>query len=1064
MALGIENVVLSMSADDVEVKSARRAVRRLLQEYSGIEIDNKKTLVDTISDITLNGKKDTLRTVSLMVLRLLSIPEFFPKNTSENKLESKIITLVEPQIGDMYKRFGIDIKEQTYEKIEKLYGIHLYCCEKLTCLNQCPPKIETISAEKQIILRAVGDATVKSYLQAYEFTRIRASIEAILTQLVNISESADALFVRRLKDLSDLLSDELSYCEQYTTFVTNNYYRPFLESVSEALETIAQRSKARFVCTIKSRKGPQFTIDKKYPLHRKNTDVRLLLPLTNSGPGIAEQVMFDISANSNSILILTEQVELGSVGAGDFVVPVTIHICDPVESIILDVIMTWRVIGKNDDKIGELTVNVEAQKTDIDWDSLRNNNPYSLDIARGKNFYGRKDSLDKLFSRVSQARMNSSYITGQRRVGKSSLAKAVEDKVVATDNNCHVLNIECGDFKHPDALGTINSLGENIEYFLMQHLPAGVVWERVELNGSLALISRLLGLLERAAPQMRFLIIIDEFDEINQDLYRNSEAAQTFFLNIRSLSGKSNMGFILIGAEKMSFVMSSQGEKLNKFDNITLDTFNQDDEWQDYENLVMGNIKDQIVWHDNAIRALYAISNGHPYFTKQICSMAYARAVKSKDAEIAYEEIQAAVEQLITELEVNSFQHYWRDGIQGGLEEMEILALKRCRVLVGVARAKRLGMDVTAENIVRNIHSVQLPEADVLPILTDYCRRKIMREGDRGYTFVVPLFERWLINEGFNHLIADQLGDELAEKRQEKEDLAYVQDTDISDMLTNWPMYRGLQITLYEVRNWLSQVDSHVEQRLLFKLLNNLRFFGEAEIRSALKTLHERVRSKIPVLVTTSKAQRRKDIWVTYVDGPAKSGAQFAALYAEENLISTTCVKEISEINALSKQNKPIPDEISTIIIVDDFIGSGGTLSSGIGNFYETNNEIISAAKITVSVVAICATPKGEDMVRKKLSKLDVNADLEIYETLGARHFAFSDGFSIWEDKAEMYVAKNLCQQLGVKIDRARPLGYAGEGLLVVFSRNCPNNTLPIIHSPSRGSNPWRPLFSRIKH
>lgn len=93
VALGIENVVLSMSADDGEVKSARRAVRRLLQEYSGIEIDNKKTLVDTISDITLNGKKDTLRTVSLMVLRLLSIPEFFPKNTSENKLESKIILI-----------------------------------------------------------------------------------------------------------------------------------------------------------------------------------------------------------------------------------------------------------------------------------------------------------------------------------------------------------------------------------------------------------------------------------------------------------------------------------------------------------------------------------------------------------------------------------------------------------------------------------------------------------------------------------------------------------------------------------------------------------------------------------------------------------------------------------------------------------------------------------------------------------------------------------------------------------------------------------------------------------
>ena len=134
--------------------------------------------------------------------------------------------------------------------------------------------------------------------------------------------------------------------------------------------------------------------------------------------------------------------------------------------------------------------------------------------------------------------------------------------------------------------------------------------------------------------------------------------------------------------------MSSQGEKLNKFDNISLDSFNQDDEWQDYEDLIRGGTKHSILWHDSAVRALYSMTNGHPYFTKQICSKVFDTAVKTRDSEISHEEIDIAVDDLLRELDVNAFQHFWRDGIQGNLEEIEILALKRCRVLVGVARTK----------------------------------------------------------------------------------------------------------------------------------------------------------------------------------------------------------------------------------------------------------------------------------------------------------------------------------------------------------------------------------------
>ena len=49
------------------------------------------------------------------------------------------------------------------------------------------------------------------------------------------------------------------------------------------------------------------------------------------------------------------------------------------------------------------------------------------------------------------------------------------------------------------------------------------------------------------------------------------------------------------------------------------------------------------------------------------------------------------------------------------------------------------------------------------------------------------------------------------------------------------------------------------------------------------KSLHSILRQSLPVFIQKKRNDRRDDILVTYVDGPAKSGASYAALYAEEN-------------------------------------------------------------------------------------------------------------------------------------------------------------------------------------
>ena len=161
---------------------------------------------------------------------------------------------------------------------------------------------------------------------------------------------------------------------------------------------------------------------------------------------------------------------------------------------------------------------------------------------------------------------------------------------------------------------------------------------------------------------------------------------------------------------------------------------------------------------------------------------------------------------------------------------------------------------------------------------------------------------------------------------------------------------------------------------------------------------------------------------------------------------------------------KKNPQEIASIVIVDDFIGTGNSLSSDLDAFFEKNGDFLITSNITVYVVVLCATAEGEEKVRQSLSSLSETSDLLIHENLDYKHYAFNEINPIWSDETERNAAKDLVQRLGLKVDKNRPLGYKNSALLVVFDRNCPNNTLPILHSKGRGESAWTPLFERVKH
>jgi hypothetical protein len=346
-------------------------------------------------------------------------------------------------------------------------------------------------------------------------------------------------------------------------------------------------------------------------------------------------------------------------------------------------------------------------------------------------------------------------------------------------------------------------------------------------------------------------------------------------------------------------------------------------------------------------------------------------------------------------------------------------------------------------------------------LLDEFAQREVLREEHGTYQFVLPLFEAWLVDAGVTKLIPEQSAQEQAALSRRAEDEAFVTPSETTKLASTWPSYRGQAVGPERIRDWLNQVGSNQEQRILFKLLQNMRFVSEQEIREKLRLAQSMVRMQTSGRTPTSRAERRFDLVITYVDGEGKSGQYYASKYAEENRISTQCVigqtDFTSRLEELENQRGPV----AGIVIVDDVVATGKSLSENIKTFLVANPSIIDRG-IPVIAVVLFSTVEGEQQFRDEMtSKMGQNVDLRVCEHIDKRMLPFSAGSALWGSEVEAERASSLVRALGSQIYKNNPFGYGDLGLLLVFPHSVPNNSLPILHSAAKGPRSWEPLFQR---
>ena len=112
----------------------------------------------------------------------------------------------------------------------------------------------------------------------------------------------------------------------------------------------------------------------------------------------------------------------------------------------------------------------------------------------------------------------------------------------------------------------------------------------------------------------------------------------------------------------------------------------------------------------------------------------------------------------------------------------------------------------------------------------------------------------------------------------------FVKSKELSELTKSWGTYKGDKVNEDSVRSWMSQFGDNSNQRLAFNILKGLKFYNYSFIRESLEASFNIIQKGIKSQIKRGD-KTRKDIIVSYLDEPAKSGAHYAKLFADENKV-----------------------------------------------------------------------------------------------------------------------------------------------------------------------------------
>ena len=559
---------------------------------------------DTLFDST-NGPREK-KFISVCLLRLLCCNEAAILDTH---LRVDAFTLFDDQIGSIYHRFEIDEGDQNYEKSPKLREVERQVLDSFDQITASIFDLGSTNKIRQSFMQALNSETNKLFLEQFVTPPLinRERIGEVFEKATAYNESSMVDRVTSYQDdVEPFFNKFLGEAVQNPSIFTEQCIFAPVKKIYELIQNDFERNDA-----IKPTTVAISPLDRKYPLHVIGQKVELKFRVENQGPGYAFDVEITIVVDEEKLNLYNPTVSLGILAprqSSDIIFEIDVK--DKIEgnSEVIGAI-SWLNFDESEQEKA-FGARLPPQRTDLNWDELKKQEPYILEaINDAENLVGRAECIDELRRKLLANPIASSIIHGQKRVGKTSIAKVVQAEFEKKEDYT-VIYVSIGAVDKTTSQRFVTSLGNRIVRLISRSSNLFRNIERPDFEGAL---EPLIAYFEDAidiSPEHKFIIILDEFDEIPRDLVRyDSTIGDTFFHNIRAISEFENVGFVFVGGENIQLIKQST-DRLNRAGSVQVDYFDKGKYWNDFRELVKRPVTDTIDFNKGAINTLYEMDGG----------------------------------------------------------------------------------------------------------------------------------------------------------------------------------------------------------------------------------------------------------------------------------------------------------------------------------------------------------------------------------------------------------------------------------------------------------------------
>lgn len=293
-----------------------------------------------------------------------------------------------------------------------------------------------------------------------------------------------------------------------------------------------------------------------------------------------------------------------------------------------------------------------------------------------------------------------------------------------------------------------------------------------------------------------------------------------------------------------------------------------------------------------------------------------------------------------------------------------------------------------------------------------------------------------------------------------------------------------------QINKWLKQFNGQVfeeaeEQKYMIYALTKFMYFSQRMVREMLISLYrDSVRASIIQNIRRNNSHTRNleqlnnlyddDLKKTLFIGignPAESGAHLLYIFRQVNDLEKNLFSDLhGAFDILSDEENSLPSwklrdkysDIKRIIFFDDFVGGGTQASRYLAKPLSSIRKNYPLMEIIF--ISLFSTTEGLEKLNEKANfngKATCLFELDKTYKSCSQNPRYFEHSKSWFDLDKFRL---IVEHYGDNLYPEGPLGHSQCELLIGFSHNTPNNTLPIFWKNGRTADNsiWHPIFARF--